>query len=82
MIMGLYMLVHLFYICCFNSHEPEHLWEIPNDRNLGGISCLSHHDMTGDKFNDLLVGREDGTIEVYSYDSTDPTLRFSQVCVM
>nr|XP_039265008.1 Bardet-Biedl syndrome 7 protein homolog isoform X1 [Styela clava] len=58
--------------------EPNHTWELPNDRNLGGVSCLAHHDMTGNGTPDLLVGREDGTVEVYSYDiGEEPTLRYS-----
>jgi len=61
-----------------NEHQPVYKWEIPNSKNLGGISCLSHYDVTGDGMNDLLVGREDGTVEVYSYDVMDqPQLRFT-----
>lgn len=30
--------------------------------------------------NDILVGRDDGTVEVYGFDSTsEPTLRFEHV---
>lgn len=43
---------------------------------------MDHHDITGDGVRDLLVGRDDGTIEVFAYedgDESEPTLRFSTV---
>ncbi|XP_042226350.1 Bardet-Biedl syndrome 7 protein homolog isoform X2 [Homarus americanus] len=49
----------------------------------GGITCMDHHDMTGDGVRDLLVGRDDGSIEVFSYedgDESEPVLRFSMAC--
>nr|XP_053649854.1 Bardet-Biedl syndrome 7 protein-like [Cherax quadricarinatus] len=49
----------------------------------GGVTCMDHHDMTGDGVRDLIVGRDDGSIEVFSYedgDESEPTLRFSMAC--
>ncbi|XP_071527283.1 BBSome complex member BBS7-like isoform X2 [Panulirus ornatus] len=49
----------------------------------GGITCMDHHDMTGDGVRDLIVGRDDGSVEVFSYedgDESEPTLRFSIAC--
>lgn len=41
---------------------------------------MAHHDMTGDGSPDLLVGRDDGWVEVYSYViDEDPVLRYRQV---
>ena len=55
-------------------------WEIPNDKNVGGVSCMAHYDITGDGIPDLLVGRDDGNVEIYSYDvAEEPVLRFSHV---
>lgn len=46
-----------------------------------GVLCLSNYDVTGDGVVDLLVGRDDGQVEVYGYtDAGEPALRFSQVC--
>lgn len=48
----------------------------------GGVTSMDHYDMTGDGIRDLIVGRDDGSLEVYSYDDGDesePTMRFSMV---
>ncbi|CAF0705971.1 unnamed protein product [Brachionus calyciflorus] len=61
-----------------NIDEPLPKWELSNERRLGGISCIDSHDITNDGIMDLLVSREDGTIEVYGYDSMDnPELKFT-----
>lgn len=45
-----------------------------------GILCIDTYDIIGDGVNDILVGRDDGTVEVYSLDGTsEPTLRFDHV---
>ena len=45
-----------------------------------GILCIDTFDIVGDGVNDILVGRDDGTVEVYGVDSTgEPTLRFEHV---
>lgn len=45
-----------------------------------GISCISTFDMTGEGSQDILVGRDDGTVEVYSLDdSGEPRLKASHV---
>lgn len=55
-------------------------WEIDNDKKKGGILCIDNYDIIGDGVNDILVGRDDGTVEVYGFDSSnEPTLRFEHV---
>ncbi|XP_077388007.1 BBSome complex member BBS7 [Festucalex cinctus] len=52
-------------------------WEIDNDKKKGGILCLDAYDITGDGVSDILVGRDDGTVAVYGFDSAnEPALRF------
>uniref|UniRef100_H2Y5K0 Bardet-Biedl syndrome 7 protein homolog n=1 Tax=Ciona savignyi TaxID=51511 RepID=H2Y5K0_CIOSA len=61
-----------------SGEQPIYNWEIPNESNYGGVSCLSHYDITGDGVPELIVGRDDGRVEILSYDAADePTLRFS-----
>ena len=38
-------------------------WCIPNVKRLGGINCLSTCDITKDGRTDIVVGRDDGTLE-------------------
>ena len=42
--------------------------------------CLDNYDITGDGVLDLIVGRDDGLVEVYGYDEMDePILRYQHV---
>ncbi|CAL1531525.1 unnamed protein product [Lymnaea stagnalis] len=57
---------------------PSHRWELPNTRRGGGVLCLDSYDITADGVLDLLVGRDDGQVEVYSYDGADePVFRYN-----
>lgn len=60
---------------------PNHRWEIINSKKNGGILCLDNYDITADGIQDLIVGRGDGIIEVYSYDEAEePMFRFAYNC--
>ncbi|CAN9514593.1 unnamed protein product [Ophioblennius macclurei] len=55
-------------------------WEIDNDKKKGGILCMDTYDIIGDGVNDILVGRDDGTVEVFGFDgSSEPAVRFEHV---
>ncbi|XP_053317390.1 Bardet-Biedl syndrome 7 protein [Spea bombifrons] len=57
--------------------SPVPKWEIFNEKKRGGILCLDNFDILGDGVKDLLVGRDDGSVEVYGLDSaSEPVLRF------
>lgn len=48
-----------------------------------GILCVDSFDIIGDGVKDLLVGRDDGMVEVYSFNNADePILRFDQVSLL
>nr|XP_033794211.1 Bardet-Biedl syndrome 7 protein isoform X2 [Geotrypetes seraphini] len=58
---------------------PVHKWEISNEKKRGGVLCIESFDILGDGVKELLVGRDDGMVEIYSFDSAnDPVLRYDQ----
>ena len=67
------------------SHRlgPLHKWEMPNDKRNGGVLCMDNYDMTSDGTLDLILGRDDGQVEIYSYDEADePIYRFGYVSTL
>uniref|UniRef100_A0A8C2IZS0 Bardet-Biedl syndrome 7 n=1 Tax=Cyprinus carpio TaxID=7962 RepID=A0A8C2IZS0_CYPCA len=59
---------------------PITSWELDNEKKKGGVLCVDTFDIVGDGVKDILVGRDDGTVEVYGLDSSnEPTLRFENV---
>ncbi|ELW62629.1 Short transient receptor potential channel 3 [Tupaia chinensis] len=62
------------------TSKPIHKWEIRNEKKRGGILCIDSYDIVGDGVKDMLVGRDDGMVEVYSFDNTnEPVLQFDQM---
>ncbi|XP_038255296.1 Bardet-Biedl syndrome 7 protein isoform X2 [Dermochelys coriacea] len=60
-----------------SSASPVHKWEIRNEKKRGGILCIDNFDILGDGVKELLVGRDDGMLEIYNFDSTnEPVLRY------
>ncbi|PVD34246.1 hypothetical protein C0Q70_05514 [Pomacea canaliculata] len=60
---------------------PLHKWELPNEKRSGGVLCMDNYDITSDGVQDLILGRDDGQVEIYSFDEADePVLRFSHTC--
>ncbi|XP_063422999.1 Bardet-Biedl syndrome 7 protein homolog isoform X4 [Mytilus trossulus] len=57
---------------------PSHRWELPNEKRNGGVLSLDNFDITADGVLDLIVGRDDGLVEIYSYDEAEePVQRFN-----
>ncbi|XP_014782164.1 Bardet-Biedl syndrome 7 protein homolog isoform X1 [Octopus bimaculoides] len=62
-------------------NDYSHQWEIPNLKKSGGISCLNMFDITSDGVPDVLVGRDDGLIDVYAFDEfREPVQKYSHTC--
>ncbi|KAK7097977.1 BBSome complex member BBS7-like isoform X1 [Littorina saxatilis] len=60
---------------------PTHKWEMPNEKRNGGILCIDNFDITSDGTLDLILGRDDGQVEIYSFDEADePVFRFGHTC--
>ena len=60
--------------------EPIYCWDMLNEKKIGGVNCIATYDLTGDGIKDILVGRDDGVLEVYSLDDSDePRLRCTHV---
>lgn len=60
----------------FLTHHSQYLY-LPF---FIGILCIDSFDIMGDGVKDLLVGRDDGMVEVYSFETAnEPVLRFDQV---
>ena len=54
-------------------------WCVSNLKRLGGVNCMSTCDITKDGRTDILVGRDDGTLEAWSCDAgAEPSLVFSR----
>ncbi|XP_046582061.1 Bardet-Biedl syndrome 7 protein homolog isoform X2 [Haliotis rubra] len=65
----------------FGTLAPTHRWELPNEKKNGGVLSLANYDITADGVLDLLVGRDDGLVEVYSFDEAEePIWRYSHTC--
>lgn len=59
---------------------PVPKWELDNEKKKGGVLCIDTFDFLGDGVKDIMVGRDDGTVEIYGLDnSNEPTLRFENV---
>ena len=55
-------------------------WEHLNEKRHAGITSIDSFDITNDGILDLIISREDGSIEVYVYDSMDnPVLKYNYV---
>eukprot|EP00697_Spironema_sp_BW2_P010615 gnl/Spiro4/25941_TR12923_c0_g1_i1.p1 gnl/Spiro4/25941_TR12923_c0_g1~~gnl/Spiro4/25941_TR12923_c0_g1_i1.p1 ORF type:complete len:610 (+),score=109.67 gnl/Spiro4/25941_TR12923_c0_g1_i1:154-1830(+) len=48
------------------SYVLQRGWWAHNQSNRGGIQCIAAADVTNDGVNELVVGRDDGTVEVFA----------------
>lgn len=49
---------------------------------ISGVLSLDNFDITADGVLDLIVGRDDGLVEIYSYDEAEePVQRFNHVSI-
>ena len=71
-----------FFLASSRTMGPETRWLLNPETTAGAVQSLDNYDISGDGVKDLIVGRHDGGIEVYSYDEGDesePILKYSHV---
>ncbi|KAJ7326996.1 hypothetical protein JRQ81_016755 [Phrynocephalus forsythii] len=57
--------------------SPVGKWKIGNEKKRGGILCMDSFDILGDGVKQLLIGRDDGMLEIYSFEnSKSPVLSY------
>ena len=60
--------------------EPMYRWDMLNKKNHGSVQCMGTSDISGNGLLDILVGRDDGVVEVYGFDeSNEPRLVHTHV---
>ena len=66
-----------------NRYEPNTQWLLEKEGVYSAVQCLDNYDVTGDGVKDLIVGRHDGSVEIYSYfedgEASEPVLKYSYV---
>ncbi|KAL8206988.1 UNVERIFIED_CONTAM: Bardet-Biedl syndrome 7 protein, partial [Gekko kuhli] len=56
--------------------SPTEKWKIENEKKRGGILCMDSFDIVGDGVKELLIGRDDGILEIYNFENANsPVLR-------
>lgn len=46
--------------------EVNHRWILNDGKHRAGVLCMNCYDMSGDGVLDLLIGRQDGTLDIFS----------------
>jgi Bardet-Biedl syndrome 7 protein len=46
--------------------EVNHRWILNDGKHRAGVLCMDCYDMSGDGVLDLLIGRRDGTLDIFS----------------
>lgn len=65
-------------LVCLDGVAPKHLWEETNDNRVGSVTSLDLFDVAGDGVSQLIVGREDGLVEIHAFlEDGKPEKRFS-----
>lgn len=81
------LLINKMFLLSFRSGVIP-TWTLDNSKHKASVQCLHCYDMTGDGVLDLLVGRQDGSLQVYTLpideteDALPPAERFSYVCII
>ncbi|EEB11524.1 conserved hypothetical protein [Pediculus humanus corporis] len=64
------------------GRDLKNFWLLEPNNQKGQVTCLDVYDLTNDGYFELIVGRDDGFVEVYklSSDNEQPKLIFSYTC--
>lgn len=61
-------------------------WLISNEKSSSAITCMDSYDFLGNDLKNLVIGKNDGNIEVYSFNINDnldkPILIYSYVSIL
>ncbi|XP_032079429.1 Bardet-Biedl syndrome 7 protein isoform X1 [Thamnophis elegans] len=49
--------------------SPIEKWKVGNEKKRGGILCMDSFDILGDGVKELLIGRDDGILEIYKFET-------------
>ncbi|XP_077156527.1 BBSome complex member BBS7 [Paroedura picta] len=59
-----------------SAASPVEKWKIENEKKRGGVLCMDSFDIVGDGVKELLIGRDDGILEIYNFENANtPVLR-------
>uniref|UniRef100_A0A7S2RUY9 Bardet-Biedl syndrome 7 protein n=1 Tax=Mucochytrium quahogii TaxID=96639 RepID=A0A7S2RUY9_9STRA len=57
-----------------DSKSMKKLWDMPSSRTSAVVNCLTSYDLTKDDVPEIIVGRDDGTVQVYKVDGEGSAL--------
>lgn len=55
----------------FCRSDPEIKWEIKSQNGSAAVTAVECYGITGEGGMDLIIGKDDGYIEIYTYDEHD-----------
>jgi Bardet-Biedl syndrome 7 protein len=63
-----------------SNFKYNYLWSVEDDLKKSAITCVQAFDLTKDGKNEIIVGRDDGRLEVYTQENvmSTPKLSFSK----
>jgi Bardet-Biedl syndrome 7 protein len=70
----------LGYVRVVPNGSYEMMWELEDSEKKSAINCIKLYDVNKDNFPEILIGRDDGRIEVYKFNTPDD-LSYAPQCI-